>query len=158
MNPLFEWWRGRVASERRILALGGGALLLLLVYLALWRPVMQERDVLRAQTAQARADVAWMRDAALEAQRLTAHRAGEGRALQETLNGIAAAPKIIPLPTQDGADGGTEVRFERVEAEALMRWFDRLRRDSAWVVRSARIERLEPGWVRARIDLLEPAR
>ena len=84
----------------------------------------------------------------------TARRIKGGRSLRDTLSGLGADPKIERLPRNEG----TQARFERIEADALLRWFDRVRRDTAWVVRDARIERLESGWVRARIDLLEPVR
>ena len=141
MNPLREWWLTLSLGERRAARLGAGLLALALAYVLVWTPVMQERERLREQAAQARADLAWMRGAALEIGRMTARRIRGERSLRDTLSGLGADPKIERLPRNEG----TQARFERIEADALLRWFDRVRRDTAWMVRDARIERLESG-------------
>ena len=76
------------------------------------------------------------------------------RSLRDTLNGLTPFPKITVSPQR----GGTEVYFDRIEGDLLMHWFDRVRRDTAWVVRSARIAHSEPGWVSAKVELLESVR
>ena len=152
MNRLREWWRAKPPGERRLPLLGAVLVVLVLAYLSLWAPVMDERARLQDQLTGARADLAWMRDAASEVKRIAARRTGGRRSLQDTLSGLAPRPKITEV------DGGAEVRFDRIRSDLLMRWFDRVRRDTAWVVRDARIVRLEPGRVSADIELLEPVR
>ena len=152
MNRLREWWQAKSAGERRLLLPGAVLVALALAYLLLWAPVMEERARLRSQLTEARSDLAWMRGAASEVKHIAARQTGGGRSLRDTLSGLTPRPKITEV------DRGAEVRFDAIGSDLLMRWLDRVRRDTAWVVRSARIERLEPGRVSADIELLELAR
>lgn len=152
MNRLREWWQAKSAGERRLLLPGAVLVVLALAYLLLWAPVMEERARLRGQLTEARSDLAWMRGAASEVKRIAARQVGGRRSLQDTLSGLAPRPKITEV------DHGAEVRFDGIRSDLLMRWLDRVRRDTAWVVRGASIVRLESGRVSADIELLEPVR
>ncbi len=64
-------WLDSLAPRERLLALGGiAAVVLLLIYFSVWRPLVVDAERLRHAVAQQFSSLAWMRGAAAEVQTL----------------------------------------------------------------------------------------
>ena len=63
------WWSGLAPRERRILLLGGLALVLILAWVAIWEPLVQGRSALRSEVARMSAEAVWMEQASDEVRR-----------------------------------------------------------------------------------------
>ncbi len=69
-----QWWSELQPRERRTLALGVAALVVVLFYFLIWLPPRAALPELREQVVQQRADLQWMRAAAAQARQLRQRR------------------------------------------------------------------------------------
>lgn len=81
---LRERWNSLEARERRTLTLGAVALGIILYVFVIWLPAHRSAEALEEQLAQKRAQLAWMQQAAAEAQTL---KAATGAGQREDLGG-----------------------------------------------------------------------
>ena len=54
------WWAGLAARERFILMGGGVILALIIIWVAIWEPLVQGRSALRSEVARLSAEAVWM--------------------------------------------------------------------------------------------------
>jgi type II secretory pathway component PulM len=123
MNALQAWFRSLAQREQRMVLLGAGAAVLLLL-LGAWLPVERRVSRLETQVQIQQADLAWLQTVAPQVSALRSGPPGTGheslvaladRVAHET--GIARA-----LNTQAGGDGTFSVRLDQVAFDALLNW------------------------------------
>lgn len=158
-----RWWQGLAARERRVVAIGGALVLLLLAWAFIWDPLASSRARLQAGVQQAEADLAWMREAV---PRLATSRAQGG------VIGADRAGRSLPA-LADGSlrEAGLGAHLSRLEPLGEGRvglWFDDIGFDPfiVWLESFAprygiRVEELTvdrataPGMVDARVVLVD---
>lgn len=160
------WWQRLAPRERWILGGAAGLLLALGLYLLVWEPWQDSLERLRGTVAARRADVAWMRQAAADLQRLQS--AGEapqatargGRSLLTVVDQSARSAGLSQAVKRVEPQGGDKVRvwLEQAGFDEMIRWVNVLEREQGVRVDSAVVERhADAGRVDARLVLREAA-
>lgn len=158
-------WQRLGARDRAVLIGGGALVALLLAWSFVWYPLARSRDALAASTAQAEADLAWMRGVAPE---LSALRAGgaatgldrAGRSLLALADGTAREAGLggALVRIEPAGAGRVNLWFERVPFDALAGWLESLSRQYGVAVDELQVERaLDTGTVDARIGVVDAA-
>jgi general secretion pathway protein M len=157
LEHLRAWWSSLAERERRVLAGGGVALALIVVYAAVYEPLVGAHQ-------QRRDDLAAARAVAMELERLSAVAPGGGPALSGAGQSLLAivdqsrqASGIAKPPSRLQPEGEATVRIwlEDVPFEALMRWLGDLQTRYGVRVEAADIQRESgPGLVNARLTLM----
>lgn len=160
------WWN-QLSNRERWLVGGGSALtLLLIVYALIWQPFQKELGRLRQTVAEQRADLAWMRQAAIEAKRLENVQPGPKSQFPEDIRrsllivvdqsaraaGLGTAVKRV----EPQGDDRVRVWLEQASFDQLIGWLDTLRQDQGIQTANAVIDRQADGRVDARLILQEP--
>ncbi len=152
---LREFWESRQPREQRVLRVGAGSLLLLLIWLLLIEPAIEGRSYwqqalprLRGQLAQMRAIASEI--AALPARPASAPAVDFSRAsLERTLK-----DKGLPVQSLTVSDSGVTAHFVNVNLTALMEWLQQTQSSERLIVNEASITaRDHPGRVDARLNL-----
>ncbi len=150
------WWE-RLSGRERIL-IGGSALLvaLILANLLIWEPLRLRHRQLQHSVAEQRADLAWMRQAAQEIQRLSgaAQPKREERSLLTLVDQTARAAGLGNALKQIAPQGDAQLsaRLDRVAFDQLLPWLGGLERDSGVMLINLSVERTETaGLVNARL-------
>jgi general secretion pathway protein M len=143
------------ARERRMLALGGVAAVLLLVFGII---VPLDRAVAHAQQrlAKKHADLAWMQSVAPELAGIAPPPAGSGESLLVIVDRSAREAGLASslAGSEPGATGSLSIRLEKAPFDTLVGWLARLAQQNGVAVDSATIERAgAPGLVNAAIVL-----
>lgn len=160
-----HWFLNLSLRERVMVAGAGLTVLGFVLYSLVWSPLLASNAALSQRVTAQRAELAWMRNAAVEVQRLRAGMA-PGRSAPATattgtslLSHIAATARTRHL---DGAlsriqpDGDTGVRLwlDNVPFDQMLSWLDGLAREQGVVIHRLSLERqTTPGRVDARIWL-----
>jgi type II secretory pathway component PulM len=141
MQKLEAWFRSLALREQRMVAIGGAAALLVLLFGA-WLPVERRVARLEQQVQTRQADLAWLQSIAPQLASLRERPAGTGneslvviadRVAHET--GIARS-----LNAQAGGDGTLNVRLEQVAFDSLLNWAGELVQHHGIRVVSANID------------------
>lgn len=165
MNPLLERLRSRFASlaprERRALLLGGAALALILLYLAVWQPVARAQHSRETALKESRALAVKLETIASEMQA----RQGSGGAPVPSNQSLLAlvdqtrkASNVTKPPSRIEPEGDTTVRLwmEDVPFDGLVRWLGDLQMHYGVRVDAADIERQSAtGLVNVRLTLMK---
>jgi len=101
------WLAARSPRDRAVLFAGVGAIALMLAWAYVWHPLGQSRERLAAQVATARTDLAWMRGASAEVQRLRSTATGS------TLD--RAGKSLLALADSSARDAGLGTALTRIE-------------------------------------------
>ncbi len=146
-------WHSRSARERRVMTFGLVALLIMLGYAALWRPIARDQARLDEQLPRMRAEAAQLVQAAGEITRLRAQApAGtlDRSQLAALLTRSAAARKLPGAVVSPAPDGQRmQVTFARVALADWIVWSDELHRAHRVALVATRIVALDaPGMVR----------
>jgi len=141
--------------ERRMVFVGGGLALVLLVFGVL---VPLDRSVAHAQQrlAKKHADLAWMQSVAPEIAASAPPPAATGESLLVIVDRSAREAGLANslAGSEPGASGSLSVRLEKAPFDALIAWLARLAQQSGVAIDSATIERAgAPGLVNAAIVL-----
>lgn len=154
-----QYWMSLQPRERYILMAGGGIVLLLLIYLLLVEPFVLGLRDLDKRVAVQQEELAWMRAAAAEVQRLRAggaghQRADSGQSLLSLIDSSAKAQGLGKALKQLSPMGEkVRVRLELAPFDTLLRWFGSLE-SSGVGVDTLTVERLEAeGMVNATVVL-----
>jgi type II secretory pathway component PulM len=141
MQKLEAWFRSLALREQRMVAIGGAAALLVLLFGA-WLPVERRVARLEQQVQTRQADLAWLQSIAPQLAALRERPSGTGneslvviadRVAHET--GIARS-----LNAQAGGDGTLNVRLEQVAFDSLLNWAGELVQHHGIRVVSANID------------------
>lgn len=146
-------WQSLGARERRVVAFGAIALVVMLGYAAAWRPIARDQARLDEQLPRLRAEAAQLRQAAGEIARLRAQAPSgtlDGSQLAALLARSAAARRLTGAVVTPAADGQRmQTTFARVALADWIAWADELHRTHRIAVVSTRIVALDaPGLVR----------
>ena len=114
------WLATRSPRDRAVLLGGLAAIALMLAWAYVWHPLTVSRESLARQVATARSDLAWMRSASADVQRLRATATGStldraGKSLLALADGTA----------RDAGLGTALTRIEPVDATRVNVWFER---------------------------------
>jgi general secretion pathway protein M len=160
------WWYGLQARERRMLGVGAVVVAVLLGWALVWYPLMHARTDMEKSVARQRADLAWMRQASVEARALRAQ-GTHGRAERQGKSLLALADVSARGGGLAGAlkrvepAGGKSVRlnFEVADFDALMNWLDTLAKDYGVQATDLSVDKVEGlGLVNARATLEDSER
>lgn len=159
-----QWWQTLAPRERRVLMLGGGALVVILYLFALRLPAERAVEDLEARVAQERALAAWMEQARDQIHALRGHDPADPDTVDrdQALFSLAdERAREAGFGSQLGriepaGDDGARVNFEGIAFDALVRWLVHLRQAYSVTAEEVTISRSgEDGRVDAQL-LLEP--
>ncbi|MDX5370838.1 MAG: type II secretion system protein M [Pseudomonadaceae bacterium] len=153
-NPLLARWHALPARDRLALGLLGGFLVLVLLYLLLWRPVAQMQERAAAYLQQQRALQAYMQQQApqLRERQARPRVSLDPAALQGLVTASAASQGLSIERLDSQGDGALQVSLQPSDFARLLRWLVSL--DEQGVsVDEAGLERAEQGKVSSRLVL-----
>lgn len=147
--------------ERWMLGVGAAALLLTVLYLAVWEPIAESRDQRAVALASSR-DIAVRLEQAAAQLRATAGQnpaatAGRGLSLLAAVDQASKLGSLGKSPTRVQPEGDREVRvwFEDLSFDHLVRWLAELQTRYGISVQTMDIEaQSEPGRVNVRLSLV----
>lgn len=124
MNALRQFWEGLATRDRRVLAMGAGALLLIALWLLAWEPLREARDAARLRTTAAANDLAYLRAAVPQLRDATATPARDGRSLLALVDATARASGVgeALLRVEPVSAAQVRVYFEGAGFDALVDW------------------------------------
>jgi len=139
-----EWLESLSAGERRAVAGGVAALVLLLMYLTVWQPMERRNAALAKETAQQRADLEWMLEAALDVKALESRARDEpvkdGRTLIARVSSELKADGMSAEQVRPDGENKLRLNLEGVAFSRLLQTLDRLQTRFGVRVREALIE------------------
>ena len=140
LEAFSDYLAARNQRERRLLAVGALALLLILVF-AIILPL--DRSVAHARTrlTQKRADLAWMQGVAPEMGRSVPPPSGESLILIVDRSARESGLEKALAGSEPGGQNSLSVRLEKAPFDALITWLGRLAQQNGVVVDSATIEK-----------------
>ncbi|NOX75293.1 MAG: type II secretion system protein M [Gammaproteobacteria bacterium] len=146
------WLAGLEPRERYMVLIGAALLIVLLIYVALWEPLVNKVDDLRASTAKQEVTLAWMRGSAQEARRLRGASGGtkpiaSGQSLLSLVDRTAKAGRLGDALKRVQPDGDKKVRvwLEGANFDDLIRWVAQLEQRQGIAVISSVFEAQEEG-------------
>lgn len=154
-----QWFLGLAPRERLIVAAGGIVVVLVLLYVLVVEPLAQGYADRERRIAALEQDLAWMVEAAGEAEALRGTGRAEDRADDDRPAYLAVDSAIrgadLPRPDRLEPDGrdGARVAFGEVEFDRLVRVLGRLESGAGVAVTRARFDRLDDGLVEAELTL-----
>ncbi len=163
MNKILAWYAALQPHERRVVALGGALLGVLLIVGGLLLPLQSAVSAAVQRSESRREDLEWMRLNAPEI------RAGAGQVLNDTgepavvlvdRTGREAGLASALRGTQpSGAAGGVRVQLEAAPFDTLMIWLGVLTQRDGFAIESITVDRATPpGTVNASVTLSKPQR
>lgn len=153
LDALIDYLAARSERERRMLAIGAVALVLILVFAII---VPLDRSVAHAKTrlTQKRADLAWMQGVAPEIAGHLPLSSGESLILIVDRSARESGLEKALAGSEPGGQNSLSVRLEKASFDKLVAWLGRIAQQNGVVVDSATIEKTGvPGEVNAAIVL-----
>ncbi len=124
-----DWFSGLEVNERRMLIIGGGLLLVMLLYIGLWEPLTSKVETLRVSTTEQTALLAWMRSAAQEVRQLRGRgsqqaKPDSGQSLLTLVDRTAKSGRLGTALKRVQPDGNEKagVWLEAANFDDLVRW------------------------------------
>lgn len=160
-----DWLANLDPRERHMLFLGGGALLLFLLYFLGWQPLSAKLDQAAQRVHEQRATYLWMQAKAEEVRRIRsaapAIKSAGGQSLLATADQTARESGLGPAlkRVEPESAGNVRVWLDGALFDDLVKWLLRLRHDYGIQVASISVERQnDSGVVSARLTLSKEAR
>ena len=153
-NPLMLRWQGLPPRDRLALGLLATFLLLVLLYLLLWRPVSQNLERARGFLQQQRTLHAYLQEHApqVRARQVAPQASIDPAALQGLVTASAASQGLNVERLDNQGDGGLQVSLQPVEFARLLQWLVSLQEQGVRV-EEAGLERADKGLVSSRLLL-----
>ena len=153
-NPLMLRWQGLPPRDRLALGLLAAFLLLVLLYLLLWRPVSQNLERARGFLQQQRTLHAYLQEHApqVRVRQVVPQASIEPAALQGLVTASAASQGLNVERLDNQGDGGLQVSLQPVEFARLLQWLVSLQEQGVRV-EEAGLERADKGLVSSRLLL-----
>ncbi|MEJ2622365.1 MAG: type II secretion system protein M [Candidatus Thiodiazotropha sp.] len=155
-----QWWLSKTPQEHMAMIVGGAAVLLLLLYLILWRPFQQSIEQKALQVKSQESTLQWMKENADLVKSLRGTQNSKGKASNEALLTLVdRTAKRIQLRQQikrikPQGDDGVQLWVEQAPFDTLIRWLDQMSQDYSLNIESLNIDRQDaPGLVNARVVL-----
>ncbi|MES9992763.1 MAG: type II secretion system protein GspM [Candidatus Thiodiazotropha sp.] len=155
-----EWWQTKTPQEHMAMIVGAVAILLLLIYLLMWRPFHQalEKKALLVESQQITLN--WMQDNLELVKSLSRQQQGRGASSNEALLTLVdRTAKQIQLRQQiqrikPQGDNGVQLWIEEAPFDTIMKWLGQLTQTHAIEIDTLTIDRQEKqGLVNARLVL-----
>lgn len=157
-----NWFDGLEDRERRLAAVGGIALLVLVSVFLVWMPLNERRDALAERLETQAETLAWMEDASrrvLEGRRQSASDTGdrEGRSLLSLIDATAREHELAGhlRRAEPSGDDGVRVWLEDARYTGLAGWMESLAGRYGLVFTGFSIDRAGAGRVNARLTVAE---
>ncbi|MEZ5460867.1 type II secretion system protein GspM [Dokdonella sp.] len=155
------WWNQLAERDRRILVIGGAVVAVFLIWSFVWHPLALKRALLVEQLDNARRDLAYVRVAEAEVERLRSagvqSRADrQGKSLLALVDVSARAANLDGVLKRLEPIGSNNVRasFEFVSFDSLIAWIEQLARDYGVQITDFSADRVDAtGLVNARVTL-----
>jgi len=158
MEKLRQWFAARSAEEQRTLRIGGIVALIVLL-LGVLVPLQRSVSAASTRVATLRNDLAWLRSMGPQLAAAASMPATTQESLVVVVDRAARAAGIAGAlsSSQPAANGGLDVRMDRVPFDALATWLGQLAQRYGVQVESATVESAgAPGMVRASLVLRRP--
>jgi general secretion pathway protein M len=158
MEKLRQWFAARSAEEQRTLRIGGIVALIVLL-LGVLVPLQRSVSAASTRVATLRNDLAWLRSMGPQLAAAANMPATTQESLVVVVDRAARAAGIAGAlsSSQPAANGGLDVRMDRVPFDALATWLGQLAQRYGVQVESATVESAgAPGMVRASLVLRRP--
>ncbi|MES9825113.1 MAG: type II secretion system protein M [Candidatus Thiodiazotropha endolucinida] len=155
-----EWWQSKTPQEHMALIIGAAAILLLLVYLLLWRPFNQALDKKALLVESQQITLNWMQDNLDLVKSLRSQQRAKGAGSNEALLTLVdRTAKKIRLRQQiqrikPQGDNAVQLWIEEAPFDTIIKWLGQLTQTHAIEIDSLTIDRQDkPGLVNARLVL-----
>ncbi|MEW8314867.1 MAG: type II secretion system protein M [Candidatus Thiodiazotropha endolucinida] len=155
-----EWWQSKTPQEHMALIIGAAAILLLLVYLLLWRPFNQALDKKALLVESQQLTLNWMQDNLDLVKNLRSQQRGKSAGSNEALLTLVdRTAKKIRLRQQlqrikPQGDNAVQLWIEEAPFDTIIKWLGQLTQTHAIEIDSLTIDRQDkPGLVNARLVL-----
>ena len=131
------YWLARTDQERKFLAVGGGVVLVSLVYALLLAPAVEGRDSLRRSLPALRQQAAQLQTLATEAQTLAANPAPQVPPMTPDALAASMAQRGLKAASLTMTGEYAKVQFNDVSFANLVAWLDAQRRENRVQVQDA---------------------
>ncbi|MBV2124485.1 MAG: type II secretion system protein M [Candidatus Thiodiazotropha sp. (ex Ctena orbiculata)] len=155
-----EWWQSKTPQEHMALIIGAAAILLLLVYLLLWRPFNQALDKKALLVESQQLTLNWMQDNLDLVKNLRSQQRGKSAGsnvalltlVDRTAKKIRLRQQIQRIKPQ--GDNAVQLWIEEAPFDTIIKWLGQLTQTHAIEIDSLTIDRQDkPGLVNARLVL-----
>ncbi|MCZ6829595.1 MAG: type II secretion system protein GspM [Gammaproteobacteria bacterium] len=141
-----QWFQQFNQREQLYLLLCAAAVALYLLLVGVWRPVTSMRDDMASQNERVAQSLQRVQTLVSELQQLRATGGGQGDVnLNRMINASTSKHSIAPTRIQPSSRGDTQVRFEDVKLENLLRWLHQLETVDDLVIRELSINQGKRG-------------
>ncbi|MCG8489027.1 MAG: type II secretion system protein M [Chromatiales bacterium] len=155
-----QWWLSKTPQEHLAMIIGGTAVLLLLIYLIVWRPFQQSIEQKALLVKSQESTLQWMKDNADLVRNMRSSQPGKGAAGNEALLTLVdRTAKRIQLRQQikrikPQGDDSVQLWVEEASFDTLIRWLGQMTQEYALNIESLNIDRQDaPGMINARVVL-----
>ncbi|NOZ51566.1 MAG: type II secretion system protein M [Gammaproteobacteria bacterium] len=156
-----EWFNGLEPRERKLLVAAAAIVTIMIVYLAVWDPMVTKLERLKNSTQQQQVLIAWMEDTAREvkqlrqsALRMNPSKKIQGQSLLGIIDRTAKNGKLGSAVKRVKPDGESkaQVWLENASFNDMLAWLEKLQRQQGIRVVTTVIEKQsEAGRVNARL-------
>ncbi|QEP44822.1 type II secretion system protein M [Ectothiorhodospiraceae bacterium BW-2] len=141
-----DYWNSLQSREQWLIMLGGGVLLMLLLYLVLWEPVVKESQQLEQSVINLERDLAWMAQAAEVVQQLQQRATEQGGAgsqplltiVDRTLKQFQLGDNIERVQPEGSR---VQIRLKEAAFDQVLSWIDQLDKRHNLTIDSLVVER-----------------
>ncbi|MDH5545702.1 MAG: type II secretion system protein M [Gammaproteobacteria bacterium] len=161
MDEIKQYWQQLNPRERLLLGVAGVVLGLMILFLGILEPVMDEAKSLEKQVEEQRKLLKWMEDSAQEVKRLTrssgtrkAAVGAGGQSLLGVIDRTAKAGNLGDAMKRVEPDGGDKVRvwLEQASFDDVVTWLENLERNYSLQIESVAVDKENaPGRVNVRL-------
>ncbi|MCG8015431.1 MAG: type II secretion system protein M [Candidatus Thiodiazotropha sp. 'RUGA'] len=155
-----QWWLSKTPQEHLAMIVGGTAVLLLLIYLIVWRPFQQSLEQKALLVKSQESTLQWMKDNADLVKNMRSNQPGKGAASNEALLTLVdRTAKRVQLRQQikrikPQGDDSVQLWVEQASFDTLIRWLGQMTQEHALNIESLNIDRQDaPGLINARVVL-----
>lgn len=155
------WWQQQSARDRRVLVIGGIIVAIFLVWSFIWHPLASEQARLGHQLDNARRDLAFVRVAEAEVERLRnagvrsrADRQGKSLLALADVSARGAGLEGVLKRLEPVGSNSVRASFEFASFDVLMSWIEGMARDHGVQITDFSADRVDAsGLVNARVTL-----
>jgi general secretion pathway protein M len=155
-----QWWQSKTSQEQMAMIVGGTAVLILLLYLIIWRPFEQDLEKKMLLVNSQKTTLQWMQGNLDLIKRMGPNQGKKGSTSNEALLTLVdRTAKRAQLRQQikrikPQGDNGVQLWVEQVSFDILIRWLGKMTQDYALDIESLNIDRQEgAGLVNVRVVL-----
>ncbi|MDN5864283.1 MAG: type II secretion system protein M [Gammaproteobacteria bacterium] len=158
-QPVVTWYAGLAKREQKMVLLGLGVILLLILYLAVIQPLVSAHQDLDRRLQADRSLLVYMNGVADRLRRSTAPGGGAASFTGSVFSAVSAAARGSAINQsvqrlEQADNGGVRLTLTSVPFDTLVRWLEMLATEKGIVVESASIQGAQaPGTVNVSLTL-----